>query len=142
MPHETFTIMTFAARSGEFASGAGLDDLGGYLGLDFDVVYGPTAVVLEATAIDGDATLNATVDVFDLAALANNYGLSGRAWSDADFTGDGVVDVFDLAVLANNYGAGGGRRCRARGVWSEIMTNALRLLAALLLLLLFRGNHI
>jgi len=105
MPHDTFTIMTFASRDGEFASATGLDDLGGYLGLDFDVVYSPTSVILEATALDGDATLDATVNVFDLAALANNYRSgTDKTWFDGDFTGDGEVDIFDLARLANNYG--------------------------------------
>ena len=34
---------------------------------------------------------------------------SGMLWIDGDFTGDGEVSVFDLAALANNYGASGGQ---------------------------------
>ena len=56
----------------------------------------------------GDANLDLTVDVFDLAALATHYGRSDRNWAAGDFTGDGVVNVFDLAVLAANYGKGAG----------------------------------
>ena len=52
----------------------------------------------------GDATCDKVVNVFDLAALANNYGQSGvKRWADADFNDDNTVDLFDLAILANNY---------------------------------------
>jgi len=79
-------------------------------------IYGGTT----ATAYDyrpyleivcrGDANIDAEVDVFDLAALANNYGGSGKAWEDGDFSEDGDVNVFDLSLLANHYGwsTGGG----------------------------------
>jgi hypothetical protein len=56
----------------------------------------------------GDATLNGTTDVGDLAVLAANYNQSGKIWQSADFTGNGTVDVGDLAVLAANYNQSGG----------------------------------
>lgn len=56
----------------------------------------------------GDATLNGTTDVGDLAVLAANYNQSGKIWQTADFTGNGTVDVGDLAVLAANYNQSGG----------------------------------
>ena len=57
--------------------------------------------------IDGDANLNAKVDVYDLAVLANNYSAGGgKSWLEADFTGDGIVNVYDLAALANHHGYG------------------------------------
>jgi len=56
----------------------------------------------------GDATLNGTVDVGDLAVLAASYNQSGKIWQTADFTGNGTVDVGDLAVLAANYNQSGG----------------------------------
>jgi len=67
----------------------------------------------------GDADGDGAVNVFDLAALASNYGLTGKLWRDGDFTGDGVVNVFDLSILANHYGttAGGG------GVASSVMNS-------------------
>jgi hypothetical protein len=53
----------------------------------------------------GDSGLDGRVDVYDLASLANHYGVPGNwHWADADFTGDGQVNVYDLAILANNYG--------------------------------------
>ncbi len=55
--------------------------------------------------VAGDATYDGNVDIFDLAALANNYGLPGdKSRSMGDFNGDGTVNVHDLAILANNYG--------------------------------------
>ena len=56
----------------------------------------------------GDATLNGTVDVGDLAVLGANYNQSGKLWQTADFTGNGTVDVGDLAVLGANYNSSGG----------------------------------
>jgi len=52
---------------------------------------------------NGDANLDGAVNVFDLAALANNYSGSGKVWAEGDFNGDRDVNVFDLAALANNY---------------------------------------
>ena len=55
-----------------------------------------------------DANGDGSVDVFDLAVLANNYALPGnKDWTVADYNLDGAVDVFDLAILANNYGYDG-----------------------------------
>ena len=56
----------------------------------------------------GDANMDAAVDVFDLAALANNYGGVGKEWEEGDFSEDGGVDVYDLSLLANHYGWSGG----------------------------------
>jgi len=57
----------------------------------------------------GDATRDGVVDVMDLAALANHYGIeSGASWYQGDFNGDGAVDVHDLAALANTYTFGTG----------------------------------
>ncbi len=89
--------------SGTFGTVNGGQDLGGLAGLDYVVRYDADAVVLVASAHDGDATLDAEVNVFDLVVLANNYGGSGKEWTDADYDGNGDVDVFDLVILANNY---------------------------------------
>ena len=107
LPGDTFEILTCGSRSGEFASAAGLDHVGGHAGLDLVLTYEDDAVVLEAAAVPGDANLDAKVNVYDLAALANHYGLTGTDWFEADFNRDGVVNVYDLADLANHYGYDG-----------------------------------
>jgi len=57
----------------------------------------------------GDATCDKTVNVFDLAVLANNYNTPGlKRWADADFDDDNTVGILDLAILANNYDGGAG----------------------------------
>jgi len=60
--------------------------------------------------IPGDASVDGTVDVLDLAILANHFGESPAGWREGDVTGDGLVDVLDLAALANHFGetVGGG----------------------------------
>jgi MYXO-CTERM domain-containing protein len=63
---------------------------------------------LPAPLHPGDANGDDKVDVFDLAALANHYGLAGDwNWEDGDFDDNDTVNVFDLAILANNYGYDG-----------------------------------
>jgi hypothetical protein len=64
----------------------------------------------------GDASLDGTVDVTDLAILAANWqaeagvdwqqGLDG--WERGDFDADGTVDVTDLAIMAANWGRDNG----------------------------------
>ncbi|HSV12948.1 MAG TPA: hypothetical protein VLI90_01715 [Tepidisphaeraceae bacterium] len=55
--------------------------------------------------LKGDATLNGTVDVGDLGALATNYGATtGATWQQGDSNYDGQVNVADLGALATNYG--------------------------------------
>lgn len=63
-----------------------------------------TSVVVGFTAA-GDANLDRTVDFNDLVALAQNYGTTGKSWSQGDFTysGDGAVNFSDLVILAQNY---------------------------------------
>ncbi len=109
-PGDAFEIIHCGARSGEFADAAGLDDLGGYAGLDFELTYEPDGVELEASAHKGDADLSDEVDVLDLAILANHFGMTGAKWRDANFNDDDEVDVLDLAILANHFGktTGGG----------------------------------
>jgi len=67
-----------------------------------------TGTAISWTAHKGDATLNNEVDVLDLARLANNFGKTDAAWTEADFNFDGIVDVLDLAAIANNFGWSGG----------------------------------
>ncbi len=55
--------------------------------------------------LDGDATLDMTVNFDDLLALAANYNdsASPKRWIEGDFTGDQLVNFDDLLVLAANY---------------------------------------
>ena len=67
----------------------------------------------EVSRHDGGADGDGKVDVFDLVALANHYGIPGSwEWADGDFNNsiDGLaeVNVLDLVILANNYGWGTG----------------------------------
>ncbi|HSV14980.1 MAG TPA: autotransporter-associated beta strand repeat-containing protein [Tepidisphaeraceae bacterium] len=102
--NELTTTATPAAIRGNLAGGAiftsriGVGTTLGYA----DIGSGVTEV---RYALRGDATLNGTVDVGDLGALATNYGLAaGAIWSLGDFNYDGAVDVGDLGALATNYG--------------------------------------
>jgi len=52
----------------------------------------------------GDTNHDNTVDFKDLVAVAQNYGTSGKLWTDGDFTADGNVDFLDMVKLAQNYG--------------------------------------
>ena len=59
--------------------------------------------VLIAFTLYGDANLNGAVGFEDLVRLAQNYGTTGKIWSQGDFTYDGNVDFQDLVRLAQNY---------------------------------------
>jgi hypothetical protein len=54
--------------------------------------------------VPGDANDDNVVGFADLVKIAQNYGLTGKTWSDGDFTGDGTVDFSDLVIVAQNYG--------------------------------------
>jgi autotransporter-associated beta strand protein len=70
---------------------------GGHTDLDVNTT-------LLVVARNGDATLDGTVDAFDLNILAAHWQLgAGAIWSGGDFTGDGQVDAFDLNLLAANW---------------------------------------
>ncbi|HET6430316.1 MAG TPA: lamin tail domain-containing protein, partial [Phycisphaerae bacterium] len=51
-----------------------------------------------------DANGDGMVGIADLAAVADNYGLTGAAWCDGDFNNDGIVGIADLAAIADGYG--------------------------------------
>ena len=64
--------------------------------------FDTTTLTLTAP-LGGDANLDGSVNVSDLAVLAAHYRKNYSGWANADFNGDGVVDVKDLAILAANY---------------------------------------
>ncbi len=52
----------------------------------------------------GDASLDGTVSLADLSALAGNWGSTDADWEMGDFNGDGEVSLADLSALAGNWG--------------------------------------
>lgn len=52
----------------------------------------------------GDATMDLTVNFADLLRLSQNYGQSGKHWTDGDFNYDGTVNFTDQLKLSQNNG--------------------------------------
>jgi hypothetical protein len=106
-----FVDMTAPYGRCVIASGRGFDDFkrdivhASYYGVHvggriFESYFAPPA---EPPSGPGDANADGVVDIFDLAAVASNYGLGFKSWGDGDFSGDGYVNATDLALLANHY---------------------------------------
>ena len=95
---DSFAVMTYASRSGEFADTTGWQ-FGGNKALV--KVYGPNALTLFAT-YQGDATLDYCVDGLDYVAWSNNY-LTGDTWQEGDLNADGITDGLDYVIWSNNY---------------------------------------
>jgi T5SS/PEP-CTERM-associated repeat protein len=103
LPGESFEIMTYSSRSGQFGE---IVSQTGYPGLWFEAEYGAESLTLRAAALGGDANLDAKVDIADLGILASDWQGTGRNWLSGDFTGEGNVDIADLGILAANWQAG------------------------------------
>jgi hypothetical protein len=104
LPGDTFTALTFGSRSGDVTV---VNDTP-YAGLMFNKVYDATSLTLDVDALDGDANLDARVNLQDFNILAANFGASGVNWLMADFTGDGLVNLADFNRLAANFGLSAG----------------------------------
>ncbi|MDB5165054.1 MAG: exoglucanase [Candidatus Saccharibacteria bacterium] len=64
-----------------------------------------TALAVTTIVKSGDVDGNGTVDIFDLSALASNYGkTSGATRAQGDLDGNGTVDIFDLSTLCSFWG--------------------------------------
>ncbi|QDU70824.1 pentapeptide repeat-containing protein [Mucisphaera calidilacus] len=64
-----------------------------------------TATFNLSNIIPGDANLDNTVDLLDLAILADSFNTSDDAyWWTGDFNEDLAVDLLDLSILAANFG--------------------------------------
>ncbi len=71
----------------------------------------PVNVLLSTPApgCPGDVNLDGATDVFDFAALADNFGAGpGAVFTQGDLTGEGRVDIFDFAALADDFGCDAG----------------------------------
>src|SRR5206468_2599960 len=53
--------------------------------------------------LGGDANHDRSVNFSDLVTVAQNYGGSGKSFSQGDFNFDGTVNFADLVILAQRY---------------------------------------
>lgn len=60
--------------------------------------------ILLQYALVGDTNLDGTVNLTDFLNLLNNYGQTGRDWSEGSFDYGGTVGLTDLLEMLNNYG--------------------------------------
>jgi len=58
-------------------------------------------VFSRAALMQGDATTDGLIDIFDLTYIASRYNSDDYT---ADVNGDGLVDIFDLSFVASRYG--------------------------------------
>jgi predicted outer membrane repeat protein len=59
--------------------------------------------VFHVTILPGDATRDGIVNFGDYLALLNNFGGSGKGFTEGDFDGLGMVNFGDYLTLLNNY---------------------------------------
>lgn len=91
---ESFTLLTHAARSGEFEAISGI----AAGALDLAVGYDATTLTVTA-ALRGDVNLDSVVDALDRTVAEQNLGLVTTAYGAGDVDGSGVVDSGDLAII-------------------------------------------
>ena len=77
--------------AGDIANSAGVPASGSPITLDFFVLA-------------GDFNRDRSVNLSDFTVLANNFGGSGRTYSQGDANYDGRVNLADFTVLANAFG--------------------------------------
>jgi autotransporter-associated beta strand protein len=61
-----------------------------------------TSAVTVKVVLYGDATLDGSVNVYDLGQVLANYNQSG-VWAAGDFNYDGTVNIYDLGKVLANY---------------------------------------
>jgi fibronectin-binding autotransporter adhesin len=61
-----------------------------------------TGTLAVRVALYGDATLDGTVNIYDLGQILANYNKSG-VWATGDFNYDGTVNIYDLGKILANY---------------------------------------
>jgi fibronectin-binding autotransporter adhesin len=63
---------------------------------------GAASAVTVKVVLYGDATLDGTVNIYDLGQVLANYNKSGT-WATGDFNYDGTVNIYDLGTVLANY---------------------------------------
>lgn len=67
-------------------------------------IAGNTTTVNTVTLLAGDVIINGCVDIFDLAAIAGQFGQSvPPVPANLDLNADGVINILDVALAASNY---------------------------------------
>jgi hypothetical protein len=66
----------------------------------------PAGNIGRITLPAGDMNEDDTINIFDLAVIASDYGCSTSPCK-GDLNGDGVCNIFDLSCAAGNYGKSG-----------------------------------
>lgn len=89
------------------------------------VLNGTIRIAPLSERMAGDADCDGRVDLRDLGALAQGYGVRGTEWSGGDLNLDGSVDYLDYLILKANFGTS------APGSIPEPATIGLLFLAAL-----------
>ena len=67
-----------------------------------DVLGGEPTEMTDVLLLLGDANADSSIDVADLALIAENMGTAGPT---GDVSGDGAVDILDLTAVGRNFGA-------------------------------------
>lgn len=94
---DSFTLLTWGSRSGEFGSVSGVQQPGSLdLALRYDAGAAVVAVVVRGD-VNGDGSLNAA----DTAIVSANQGLFTTDYTAGDVDGDGDVDAADAAIVAD-----------------------------------------
>jgi hypothetical protein len=99
LPGDTVTAVTYTSHAGTPSI---LNDTG-YAGLVLTAVPSETSLSVSASALPGDANLDARVDLTDFTLLAANFNTGSGNWLQGDFNHDAEVDLTDFTLLAKNF---------------------------------------
>lgn len=94
---DTFAVLTYGSRNGEFAIVSGVQQPGG---LDLALRYDASAAVVRAVK-RGDVNADGLVTAADQAIIAANLGLTTTAYGAGDVDGNGSVGATDQQIVAD-----------------------------------------
>ena len=84
----------------------------------FGTVDGTTLLIRVMRA--GDANWDNVVNLADFNALAANFGLSARHWTQGNFNYDLLIDLADFNLLAANFGLSAGATSVTPDDWASL----------------------